>query len=271
MFYGSRYGLSSPLKKIRLKLRRSEGPSVATTEDGHQTRDSDWAMKPGPSGHEVGRAEKRPEKRPGPIGGKRDENRRLRAAELQDAALGLMLERGLLVVTVDDITSRAGVAKGSFYRYFDSKEHLIERLFAPLHERLDEVLAAAQLEVGGARQEFELLEAYRQLAARLQDAFVAHPREVLLYLQEARGPAQGDRRPVGLLENRVSRAAIDLTRRAHEHGLLRAVDPLVSALAVVGAAERLLYEFLTRGTGAAASDVAQALVTLIMDGLWKSK
>jgi AcrR family transcriptional regulator len=263
--------LSSPVKKIRVKVRRSEGPTHAVPEDGTVELNSEWALSTGTAGAAPGRAEKRPEKRPGPVGGKRDENRRLRAAELQDAALGLMLERGLLVVTVDDITSRAGVAKGSFYRYFDSKEHLIERLFAPLHERLDDVLAAADVEVGGARHEPELLAAYSQLAARLQDAFIAHPREVLLYLQEARGPAQGDRRPVGLLEHRVSRAAIDLTRRAHEHGLLRAVDPLVSALAVVGAAERLLYEFLTRGTGTAPADVAQALVTLIMDGLWKSK
>ncbi|MBT9560519.1 MAG: TetR/AcrR family transcriptional regulator [Myxococcales bacterium] len=259
------------MKKIRVKVRRSEEPSQASTGDVAEGLDVDWAMSTGKTEGAPGRAEKRPEKRPGPVGGKRDENRRLRAAELQDAALGLMLERGLLVVTVDDITSRAGVAKGSFYRYFDSKEHLIERLFAPLHDRLDVVLAAAEVEVGGALHEPELLAAYRQLAARLQDAFIAHPREVLLYLQEARGPAQGDRRPVGLLEHRVSRAAIDLTRRAHEHGLLRAVDPLVSALAVVGAAERLLYEFLTRGTGAAPADVAQALVTLIMDGLWKSK
>lgn len=38
----------------------------------------------------------------------------------------LISDKGFLNVTIDDITSEAGVSKGSFYSYFESKEELIE-------------------------------------------------------------------------------------------------------------------------------------------------
>lgn len=41
-----------------------------------------------------------------------------------EAATALMLERGYAATTVDDIVTTAGVAKGSFYHFFESKEAL---------------------------------------------------------------------------------------------------------------------------------------------------
>jgi len=43
---------------------------------------------------------------------------------LMDAALSLMWEQGYGGVTIDDICRRAGVNKGSFYYFFDSKSDL---------------------------------------------------------------------------------------------------------------------------------------------------
>lgn len=209
-----------------------------------------------------------PGKRPGPEGGRRDENRRAKTTTLCNAALTAMLERGILFVTVDDIAAAAAVAKGSFYRYFDSKAQLVDAIISPLAEELERIAADADRVISAAMDEGELLGAYRALAYDLQRLLVAFPREVLLYLQESRGPAHGDRGPVGALSDRVARFAIVLTERAHEHGLLRPVDPRVSALAVVGAAERLLYEVLTRGALLPPEDTAQALVTIVMEGLW---
>lgn len=44
--------------------------------------------------------------------------------KLLTAAQELMLERGYNATTVDDICTHAGVSKGSFYHFFDSKEGL---------------------------------------------------------------------------------------------------------------------------------------------------
>lgn len=59
---------------------------------------------------------------PHPAGGRRD--------ELLEAAEELIVERGLSALTVDDVTSRAGVAKGTFYLHFSSKGELLSALRA---------------------------------------------------------------------------------------------------------------------------------------------
>jgi AcrR family transcriptional regulator len=48
-----------------------------------------------------------------------------RRADLMDAAEYLFIRRGLDAVTVEDITNAAQVAKGTFYRYFISREALL--------------------------------------------------------------------------------------------------------------------------------------------------
>jgi AcrR family transcriptional regulator len=44
---------------------------------------------------------------------------------IMDSALALFNERGFDSVTVEEITNRAGVAKGSFYTYFSTKSDII--------------------------------------------------------------------------------------------------------------------------------------------------
>ena len=63
-----------------------------------------------------------------------------RRQDLLDAALRVFAEKGIGRTTVSDITEAAEVAKGTFYLYFDSKDHLV----AALKERfVDEILQHA--------------------------------------------------------------------------------------------------------------------------------
>jgi AcrR family transcriptional regulator len=63
-----------------------------------------------------------------------------RRQDLMDAAVRVFAEKGIARTTVSDITVSAGVAKGTFYLYFDSKEALL----AALKERfVNELLAHA--------------------------------------------------------------------------------------------------------------------------------
>ena len=55
----------------------------------------------------------------------------MRRDELLAAGERLFVERGVAATSIDDITAAAGVAKGTFYLYFDAKEALHEAL----HER----------------------------------------------------------------------------------------------------------------------------------------
>ena len=55
---------------------------------------------------------------------------------LLDAARVAFQEHGYVDTTVDHIVSRAGVARGTFYTYFESKVHIFRHLAASIDERV---------------------------------------------------------------------------------------------------------------------------------------
>ena len=61
-----------------------------------------------------------------------------------DAALQLAGERGITGTTMDDVAERAGVAKGSLYYNFDSKDKLFEALLCEGMGALTEALREAR-------------------------------------------------------------------------------------------------------------------------------
>jgi AcrR family transcriptional regulator len=68
-----------------------------------------------------------------------DERRR----DLLDAGLGVLIDRGYEHATVDDITAAAGVAKGTFYLYFESKADLVLALRQQVWEQIAADVAMA--------------------------------------------------------------------------------------------------------------------------------
>lgn len=60
---------------------------------------------------------------------------------IMDSALELFKERGFDSVTIEEITTRAGVAKGSFYTYFSTKSDIIVGEFWKIDEYYAEYAA----------------------------------------------------------------------------------------------------------------------------------
>ena len=56
-------------------------------------------------------------------------------AGILGAGRALMTEAGYAGVTVDDVTARAGVAKGAFYHHFPSKRALLDAVIDQLQGR----------------------------------------------------------------------------------------------------------------------------------------
>ncbi len=217
--------------------------------------------KPAPAPRRV------PEVRPGPVGGKRDLNRRRRLKALCDAGLALFLERGIEPVTVDEIARAAGTAKGNFYRYVCDKEELVEILLAPLSSAVEAALDRCEREILETTEAPNLEGAYVQLALDLFQAYLAQPEVMRLYLQEARAPAVGARAPLSLFERQVTDRAIALTQLAHARGLLGKIAPEISALAVLGATERLLLAHLRDGAFDDPAATVQTFVRMVMEGI----
>ena len=97
-----------------------------------------------------------------------------------DAALAVFSSRGVAATSVDDIVQAAGVAKGTFYLYFGTKDDIVnavaERMIDTVADRveaaagmpdlspIDRVLALSQAlqDVGGAPYEGELVKTFHR-------------------------------------------------------------------------------------------------------------
>src|SRR5579862_7413974 len=74
-----------------------------------------------------------------------DRGRRTRR-RLLDAAEDVFAELGYHDASIVRIVERAGVAQGTFYIYFRSKQEIFEELVADLNARLREAMSAAAAE-----------------------------------------------------------------------------------------------------------------------------
>jgi AcrR family transcriptional regulator len=90
-----------------------------------------------------------------------------RRADLLDAGQEVLIERGIEATRIDDVTARAGVAKGTFYLYFGSKADLV----AALRERFIDDLIARQ---AAATARFAAEDWPGRLDAWMEDAIRAY-------------------------------------------------------------------------------------------------
>ncbi|MEV4756320.1 TetR/AcrR family transcriptional regulator [Micromonospora sp. NPDC049559] len=94
-----------------------------------------------------------------------------RQADLLDAALAVYAERGIADATVSEITNRANVAKGTFYLYFESKDHVV----AVLWERyVTGFLELAGATIGNRTPQGDWGNILASLMERLIDHALAH-------------------------------------------------------------------------------------------------
>lgn len=123
---------------IRSSRVVAEGQLVADAQPGRRTAESHTGNdRPRP---DRGRGRRPRRSRTRPVTAQGESTRR----RLLDAALQDFLARGYVGARVEEITRRAGVAYGTFYRYFDSKSDAIRALADEVYR---DIFAAATREV----------------------------------------------------------------------------------------------------------------------------
>lgn len=112
--------------------------------------------------------------------GRREQNKAVNRQEILLSARNLFAEAGLYSTTVEDITARAGVAKGTFYLYFDDRDAVVTAVVVDVFEALRRAVEA-RLARG-----VSLLERARVVALAHLEHFVLEP-EDLRILHQVRG------------------------------------------------------------------------------------
>lgn len=175
--------------------------------------------------------------------GKREDNKARKRADLEQEALNLFLCQGFAATSVEQVAAAAGVARGTFYLYFDDKESLFRELAAQVLDPATDALLAAQEALAASESVESAQAAYLQLGVALAEAIRDNPLVAKLYYREQRNPG-----PVGdWLRSRsgqLDRFVEALVAALMDRGLLRPAPPRTVALAILGAVDRLTYAWL---------------------------
>jgi AcrR family transcriptional regulator len=143
------------------------------------------------------------------------------------AALELFVERGFHGTAVPEVAERASVGAGTIYRYFASKEALVNELYQR-HKSLI---------TGRVLRDFPLTASAREQYATLWRRMVAYAREepVAFAFLELHNHGSYLDAESKALEERITTFGIEFIRQAQARGDIRPADPLLLISIVMGA------------------------------------
>ena len=188
-----------------------------------------------------------------------------RRAAILASALTVFAEKGYHATSVTDLVEAAGVARGTFYLYFESKHALFTEL-------LDEVLGLLRGAVQGVDTRpgaAPLAEQLTQTVTRVLQVARAHRPIATLVFREAVGlDANVDAR-IAAFEERLQAYLVESLERGVAMGLLRghATEPV--ATAIYGAIRQVIVRWVVQEAGGdeALEEVAAAVVGLHLGGV----
>ena len=190
----------------------------------------------------------------------------IRRRQLLDAAIWVFARKGYRRAAISDIIARAGVARGTFYLYFDSKEQVFLAIVAEFHMNISHAITTVSETPADAVAEPEAL-----LSAsfrRWLGFFAANRDATKVILKEA--SSIDPRFELGFANLR--RSAVDFFagryRRFQELGIVRpAIRPVLMAHLLIGMFDELLNAFVLNDPEADLDALAAQLADFEWNGI----
>ncbi|CAN5606971.1 TetR/AcrR family transcriptional regulator [soil metagenome] len=177
---------------------------------------------------------------------------------LLDAGEQVFGSQGWYDASVVKITEAAGVAQGTFYRYFPSKQALFDEVVVDLNRRVRQAMSAgaadgttrAQRERGGFEGFFAFIAEHPALYRIIRQAEFASPNALHLHYE------------------RIARGYVKGLREAMDDDQIGRGDPDALAWALMGIGELVGMRWILWGEqGAVPSDVLDEVMAFITRGL----
>lgn len=188
-----------------------------------------------------------------------------RTQEILSAARQVMERRGVDAATMEEIAQTAGVAKGTLYLYFASKEELIHDLMSQVGENIRRDLAAI---VGASLSPVEKL---LQVVALLLDNLARESLLFPVYMQDIMQWSQkgGEIRfpRVKALEDEIIGLLTRLFREGTKRGEFMDADPRLLTFLLRGLVRAVGYYQMTAPRKDAVKEALPVVSTLILSGL----
>ena len=175
-----------------------------------------------------------------------------RRQDLLDAAARVFAEKGVGAATVAEICEAAGVAKGTFYLYFDSREHLL----AALRELMvDEALerAVSYYERVGTEDIWSLVDGMTESMIEL-----LYEQKDMLQAVTSEGLSRETAEVFAECDRKLNALVADGIRRGIEEGAFSVTNPDATAALLNNATEGAVVEAILHDSGLTKDEIIAA-------------
>ena len=193
------------------------------------------------------------------------EDKSKRRDEIVTAAKKVFARNGFHATTISHIAKEAGLAYGSVYWYFDSKDELFHALMAAEGDALRAHIAAA-LDAASTRPDRDR-EPLRTTVQAVLEFFEADRAVTKLLLRDASALGDQFERHLGSIYERFIDDIEKHMVVAQERGTVITAPPRMLAFSLAALIGQLAHRRLTTDDGVSTTDVSDIVVSFALNGL----
>jgi AcrR family transcriptional regulator len=186
-----------------------------------------------------------------------------RRQQILVAARDVFAKRGYHQATIDDIVAQAGVARGTFYLYFDDKR----AVFADLIDRFATQITMAIMRIDAGAEKRSVAEQVRENIRAILAVCLAERAMTKILFTDAVGIDSDFDRKISTFYDTVVQLLVESLKEGQSLGIVGDGEPRVLAYLSIGALKELLYQAVTLGLAEESADVlAQHLFKFLSEG-----
>ncbi len=189
-----------------------------------------------------------------------------RREQILNAAAEIFAKKGYHAASVSDIIDAAGIARGTFYLYFQSKRDIFEELVDTLALRISNCLRRLDLSEGQPPWIEQLNSNVSRLMMTIRDA----PELAQIIYSHARGLDEDFDQKISNFYEGLIRTSEGALKLGQEMGLVRTdIQTDLAAVHLVGSAKEILFHLSTKqDLGQSVEEVVSEVLSYTVDGLF---
>ncbi len=193
--------------------------------------------------------------------------REMRRREILNAAKGLFAERGFHAASVSEIIKRAGIARGTFYLYFNSKDAVFESILELAIHELQVRIIGVDVEEGAPPPSLQL----HENVSRVLNYMLSDSELIQLILAHGLPPDAPMAIRVDAFFGHVEELIASSLSYGMAVGLVRKCDPHLTAAQILGSVRGGMRHLIQAHKSFEVTEVASQLIDFALQGVILSK
>lgn len=190
--------------------------------------------------------------------------RESRRAALLQVARQIFSQKGYHSTSIDDLIESAGVARGTFYLYFESKRAIFEELLDGLFATLASTVHRIDVSPGAAPPIDQVSAIVERIFATLDEN-----RELArILLREAVGLDEDFDRKLEDFYGRIERMIASALRTGMTLGVVRTLDAEIVSRCILGAVKEIVHHVYVAQVTQASSTLGREVIAFTLTGVF---